>query len=339
MPTLVIAVEDALVVATAEEGGKEAKWRTAAHLRETEPRCVAADPHRPARLYCGTFGSGLWRSDDAGGSWMWMGSGVPHARITAVTVSASEERPAHGVVYAGTEPSAVYRSEDGGQSWAEREGLNELPSAPGWSFPPRPDTHHVRWVECDPVRAGRLWVAIEAGALIRSRDRGRSWEDRVPGGPRDTHTLATHPAAPGRLYSAAGDGYFESGDAGETWHRPDDGLEDPYLVSVAVDPRDPDTVVVSAAPGPWRAYDPRSAESRIWRRTRGSAWRMVGAGLPAARGTTAAILAAQPLEPEVFYAANNRGVFRSGDAGLSWEPIPMPWPYAQRRVRALAVMP
>ena len=38
-------------------------------------------------------------------------------------------------------------------------------------------------------------------------------------GPRDTHQLSIHPAAPDRLYSAAGDGYFESHDGGDTWQR------------------------------------------------------------------------------------------------------------------------
>jgi hypothetical protein len=52
-------------------------------------------------------------------------------------------------VYAGTEPSALYTSNDGGDSWERMEGLNSLPSSKSWSFPPRPWTHHVRWIEPD----------------------------------------------------------------------------------------------------------------------------------------------------------------------------------------------
>src|SRR5678816_921867 len=62
------------------------------------------------------------------------------------------------------------------------------------------------------------------GALIRTFDGGQTWRDRVRGGPYDTHTAATHALAPGRIYSAAGDGYFESTDAGDSWRSPDDGL-------------------------------------------------------------------------------------------------------------------
>jgi len=55
-------------------------------------------------------------------------------------------------------------------------------------------------------------------------DDGRTWRDRVRGGPYDTHTAVTHPLAPGRIYSAAGDGYFESTDAGGSWRSPEDDL-------------------------------------------------------------------------------------------------------------------
>jgi hypothetical protein len=96
------------------------------------------------------------------------------------------------------------------------ETLHKLPSSVSWSFPPRPWTHHVRWIEPDANNYDYVFVAIEAGALVQSHDGDRTWIDRVEQGPYDTHTLATHPMAPRRLYSSAGDGYFESFDYGET---------------------------------------------------------------------------------------------------------------------------
>jgi len=60
------------------------------------------------------------------------------------------------------------------------------------------------------VVANRVFVAIEAGALVRTFDGGRIWRDRVRGGPYDTHTALTHPLAPGRIYSAAGDGTLKA---------------------------------------------------------------------------------------------------------------------------------
>jgi hypothetical protein len=57
---------------------------------------------------------------------------------------------------------------------------------------------------------GYVFDAIEAGALVQSHDGGKTWIDKVDLGPYDTHVLATHQKIPKRLYSSAGDGYFES---------------------------------------------------------------------------------------------------------------------------------
>jgi hypothetical protein len=56
-------------------------------------------------------------------------------------------------VYVGTEPTAFYRSDDGGESWDKMSSLNNLSSSSSWSFPPRPWTSHVRWIESDKTRA------------------------------------------------------------------------------------------------------------------------------------------------------------------------------------------
>lgn len=332
MVTLIIATEHALLIAR-----HISKWVVEEHLKGKSPESLAVDPQHPTRVYCGTWGNGLWRSDDAGRTWDRVGAGIAHAEITAVAVSPAER----GVVYAGTEPSAVFRSENGGETWSELSGLRALPSAGSWSFPPRPETHHVRWIETDPAVAGRVFVAIEAGALVRTLDGGRTWLDRVRGGPIDTHSAATHKLAPGRVYSAAGDGYFESDNAGESWSREVDGLRHRYLVGVAVDPADPNTVIVSAASGPFVAYSPRRAEAFVYRKTAQRSFELAMEGLPDAQGTIASRLATNPDEPGVLYAANNHGVFRTTDAGQTWRALEIPWPQRAfaRGVEALVCLP
>jgi photosystem II stability/assembly factor-like uncharacterized protein len=245
--------------------------------------------------------------------------------VTAVDVSHAEQADGFGIVYAGTEPSAVFRSDTGGDSWVELAGLRALPSAETWSFPPRPHTHHVRWIEADVSVADRVFVAIEAGALVRTFDGGLTWRDRVRGGPYDTHAAVTHLLAPGRIYSAAGDGYFESTDAGHSWSSPEDGLKHLYLVDIAVDPADPDAVIVSATDGPGAAYWPPRAEAYVYRKTGLKRWEPAMSGLPGARGTTASRFATHADEPGVIYAANNHGLFRSDDAGRSWKALELPW--------------
>jgi photosystem II stability/assembly factor-like uncharacterized protein len=244
------------------------------------------------------------------------------------------------VVWVGTEPSALFRSEDDGATWSERDALRRVPSAPTWSFPPRPWTSHVRWVQPDPNVAERLFVGIELGGVLRSLDGGQTWEDRKDGGQHDCHTLAAHRRAPGRVYEAAGGGYAESTDGGASWRHLDEGLTRRYTWGLAVDPGDPDTVLLSAAPGPRQAHGPDQAEAAIYRRTGDAPWQEVSEGLPAPRGTNAYVLATHDAEPGVFYAATRRGdLYRSADAGRSWERMTVTWPvgYQPQDVRAMVV--
>src|SRR3989475_5927779 len=336
MVGIVVVTRAAVLIAR-----RASTWTVDEHLAGLSPGCAAVDRSSPAQVYCGPGRAGLFRSRDSGRNWEPVGRGIDHLMVTAVDVGHAEQADGFSVVYAGTEPSAVFRSDNGGDSWVDLAGLRALPSADTWSFPPRPDTHHVRWIEADVSVAERVFVAIEAGALVRTFDGGRTWRDRVRGGPYDTHTAATHPLAPGRIYSAAGDGYFESENAGDEWARRVDGLRHRYMVGVAVDSGDPETVFVSAADGPWVAYSPRNAEAYVYRKAKRRAWELAMEGLPAARGTTASHFATHPQEPGVIYAANNRGVFNSTDAGRTWKVLEIPWPqyFFTHGVDALARLP
>ena len=310
-------------------------------LKGTDPQIIEFDPKSPSRAYCGTFGDGLWKTDDSGQTWNKIGKdSISSQNVTSVSASPLSRGKGFSRVYVGTEPSALYRSDDGGKSWEKMEALNKLPSSASWSFPPRPWTHHVRWIECDANNSDYVFVAIEAGALVQSRDGGRTWIDRVEQGPYDTHTLATHPRAANRLYSSAGDGYFESFDYGESWSRPMEGMRHSYLYGLAIDSGDPQVVIVSASIGPSMAYSVEDAESFVYRRNDdGKKWEAVSNGLPRPGGTTITLLAANPKVKGEFYAANNRGLFISTDSGNSWEEIDINWPkeYSSQPPWTLAV--
>jgi hypothetical protein len=231
-------------------------------------------------------------------------------------------------IYVGTEPSALYSSSNGGESWEKMSDMNTVRSSKSWYFPPRPWTHHVRWIEPDVNNLNYVFVAIEAGALVQSRDGGRTWIDRVKQGPYDTHTLATHRKMPKRLYSSAGDGYFESFDYGESWNsQTTEGLRHHYLHGLAVDSSDPQNVIVSASLGAWQAHNIENANSVLYRRSAdGENWKIVSKGLPESKGTIITMLASNPNSAGEFYALNNRGIFISDDSGISWVALEIPWP-------------
>jgi photosystem II stability/assembly factor-like uncharacterized protein len=323
---ILVATRERLLRVEAETGSV----RQARDLAGRPLTCLAVGPGTAGRAWCGTSREGLWRTDDAGRSWRRVG--LEGEELTAV--AASPVSP--DGVWAGTEPSALWRSEDAGDSWRSATGLGELPSASEWAFPPRPETHHVRWIACHPRDEGRLWLAIEAGALVTTSDGGEIWRDRAPGGPYDTHQLAIHPARPETLRVAAGDGYFESHDGGATWRTPGEGLEVCYLLSVAIDPGDPETVVVSAASRPHAAYTTGLSDGRLFRRQGSAPWHRIHHGWPDPPHTIAPLLAVGATHGELW-AADERGVHRSTNGGRTWEQIasfePMP-----SGLRGLAVL-
>lgn len=327
MTTVYAAMRNALLVARGDG------WEVDRRLGDRELQCLAASSAAPERLFVGTFEDGLLRSTDGGRSFERVGRTIDSERVMSVAVSPHD--PAE--IWVGTEPSAVYRSRDAGDGWERMKGITDLPSESEWYFPPRPDTHHVRWIELDPNASSRVYVGIELGALVVSDDGGESWRERPPGSRRDNHSLATHPDDPGRVYSAAGDGYAESHDGGESWDHPQEGLDHRYCWSVRPDPADPDTVLVSSANGARSAHSSGTADAHVYRRRDGVWERLADRGLPMGEGVVRAVLA---THEEGFYAANNRGLFRSSDAGDSWERLPVEWDaeFEDQTPRGLAVV-
>jgi photosystem II stability/assembly factor-like uncharacterized protein len=325
MTIIMVGMQNSLLVLESSNSG----WNSRESLKGTNPQSIAFDPLNSGRAYCATFGNGLWRTDDNGLTWSNIGKGVISSPyIMSVAVSPLNSGNKFNKVYAGTEPSALYTSNDGGDTWEMMKSLNDLPSSKAWSFPPRPWTHHVRWIEPDANNSDYVFAAIEAGALIQSHDGGRTWIDRnEEKGPYDTHTLATHSKAPKRLYSSAGDGYFESYDYGETWTRPMEGLRHGYLFGIAVDSGNPDVVIVSASNGPSRSYVVENAETFVYRKDADSnGWKTVTDGLPRPRGTTITILTPSLKDAGQFCAVNNHGLFVSNDSGVSWRELDISWP-------------
>ena len=110
MTILIAAMQDLLLSFESSKTG----WKTHESLKGTHPQSVTFDPRNPNRAYCGTFGDGLWKSDDGGQTWDRVGKdAISSNDLTSVAVIRLEQG---NKVYIGTEPSALYRSDDEGHS-------------------------------------------------------------------------------------------------------------------------------------------------------------------------------------------------------------------------------
>src|SRR5215216_1577889 len=120
MTNLFVATGDAIASLT-QHGDK---W-IVAHLLTGGRQCLALDPRHPDTLYAGSYGRGIWKSDDSGAHWRQLA--LPQPNVFSVAAS-----PVDGMVYAGCEPSMLFRSANGEQ--------------PGMSSP--------RCASCHPHRTG-----------------------------------------------------------------------------------------------------------------------------------------------------------------------------------------
>lgn len=263
-------------------------------------QCAAADG---PRVLVGTRDRGVLLSGDRGASWAQVE--LPEPQVFSVAISAAD-----GALYAGSEPSHLFVAKDGGP-WTELSALQQIPSRDRWSFPPRPWTHHVRWIAPDPHDAERLLVGIELGGLMYTEDGGVSFSDHRPGAKRDVHNVSWHPHSEGRVYEAAGDGAAWSRDGGLNWEAADTGRDLRYCWALAVDPTNADRWYVSAASGPRAAHSADRAHGRLYRWS-DDAWQE----LPLANDSMPYALAV--TDHELLAGMADGRILHSADGGESW---------------------
>jgi photosystem II stability/assembly factor-like uncharacterized protein len=291
--------EDRLV--RLERNGRS--WAAAPALEDLGAQCVATDG---TRVLVGTRGNGLFLSADRGETWEQVE--LPETDVFSVAIGAAD-----GALYAGTEPSRLFVARDA-SAWTQLEALQDIPSRDRWSFPPRPWTHHVRWIAPDPHHPQRLLVGIELGGVMYTEDGGATFADHRPGAKLDAHSLTWHPHAEGHAYQAAGDGAARSRDGGRTWEPADAGRDLRYCWALAVDPAEPERWYVSAASGPGAAHSGASARGRLYR-WQGDEWHALELppdSMPYALATT---------DDELLAGLADGRILSSGDHGDTWNGI------------------
>jgi photosystem II stability/assembly factor-like uncharacterized protein len=329
---------------------------------------LVMDPYNPRRLYAsfwetrrlpwrldsGGEGSGLWRSDDGGDSWVEISRkrGLPRGVLGKIGIAASPAREGRLWAIVEAEDGAVFGSDDAGEHWARLSEQADL----------RYRAWYYQHIFADPLDPETVW-ALNID-IWRSPDAGRTFE-KVPVPHGDAHDLWFDPADSRRLIMGSDGGANVSLDGGHTWssffNQPTAELyhaiadtRQPYRVLaaqqdnttisipshselgvitnldvntvgggesgyIAVRPDDPDIVFAGNYLGTITRYDYSRRTARginVWPES------TIGAGADQARyrfNWTAPILIS-PHDPNVLYQAGNR-VFRSRDEGFSWEPI------------------
>lgn len=237
------------------------------------------------------FGTTLRRSDDFGASWSGKEerpvrfpeeSGLSLKRIWQIRPGRQEEPDR---LFLGVEPSCLFESADGGDSWAPVRGFLEHEHRERWT--PGAGGLCLHTILADPEHPERILVAISTGGVYRTDDGGHTWEPRNRG-IRAEFLPDRHP------------------EFGQCVHK------------VAHHPARPERLFLQNHWGLYRSDD--------W----GDSWHDVANGVPSDFGfcvtvhphdpDTAYIV---PLESDGFRCTPEAAlrVYRTRDAGASWEPL------------------
>ena len=242
----------------------------------------------------------------------------------------------------------LHRSTDGGETWAETatpafpEGVSIEADGGG-------DTVRNIWTIQPGVREGELYAGVDPGALFISRDGAASWQlcESLAKHPTrgswmagaaglSIHHISVDPRDPDRvLIAGSATGCFVTRDGGETWTTRNLGLRALHLPPEMMDAFSEEAAghcIHSMHAHPQRP-------DRIWQQNHwgqyrsddgGESWIDIGEGLPGEFGFATAI---DPRDPDTAWyvpldqdqARMPRGgeliVFRTRDAGASWEPL------------------
>jgi photosystem II stability/assembly factor-like uncharacterized protein len=297
------------------------QWEVERVLSGGDVRCLAVDPLNMERVYAGTQGQGVLRSDDRGQTWRRVGL----AGQVVKAIAASPIREA--VVYAGTKPAGIFVSYNGGESWAELAAFQRIPGRWLWFSPAeRPYIGYVQGIALSPTDPQRIVVGIEAGATVLSSDGGRSWTGHRSGALRDCHTVTFH-ATQGDWVYASGGGVARWGtsafsrDAGQTWASIRVGLDRSYGWAVAADPVQPGMWYVSAAPDAFKAHSKSNAQAFIFR-NEGTSWRQLAGGLPQPlKHMPYALLTERGAPGQIYAGLSNGDIWQSADYGEQWAQL------------------
>ncbi len=263
------------------------------------------------------------------------------------------------ILWAGTDWSGhVYKSVDGGLTWEQKDygitieygGL----SFRGFTVDPRSsDIVYAMGETHDAITGGAVWGMGTGGVVYKTVDGGEHWDVLWDGGIPSSlaRYLWVDPRDPNILYVSTGIfdrgavgesanpemdeepfgglGVLKSNDGGQTWRvlGKENGLDMLYIGSLFMHPAKPDILLAAAGhliPGPAAEHLIRNelSPAGIYRTTNGGEnWTQVLIPPLDRVGEAFTSVELCPSDPNIGYAGSELAVYRTEDAGLTWELV------------------
>ncbi|PJG46231.1 hypothetical protein CAF53_18690 [Sphingobium sp. LB126] len=234
-------------------------------------------------------------------------------------------------IYVGTQPAGLYRSDDGGASWEDIASIRTAPMHDQWRFPAPGHQPHLKTLYVDPRDANVIYAGVEQGALLKSTDGGKSWNDLDEFVDyenfvyKDIHQVLLRPGNADEVYITTGLGIYCSHDGGSTWERlTGDDFRIGYPDQLLFAPNDDQRLFVSggfAIPYYW--VEAKSARGTVMiSEDGGRSWRAPRSGFPEGRSNVEAMsMCAHSGGYDIFAGTTDGEVLISSDGGESWQTI------------------
>jgi photosystem II stability/assembly factor-like uncharacterized protein len=269
----------------------EMRWRCIGPFRGGRTVAITGVPRQPNVFYMAAVNGGVWKTTDFGNTWQPIFDDQDTGSVGAVAVAPSDPN----ILYVGSGEGlqrpdlatgdGFYKSTDAGKTW-KHLGLR--------------DAQQITAILVDPKDPNRVFVAVEGHAYGPNEERG----------------------------------VFRSTDGGQSFQRVLYKDENIGAADLAFDPGNPETIYAvlwAARVAPWEI---RSGESFVAKGSGlfkstdgGNNWKQLTTGLPSSDdgGLGRIGIAVAPNQPNRVYASveakKNGGVYRSDDAGESWQLV------------------
>lgn len=191
-------------------------------------RGLIVDPDDPSgdTWFAGSVGGGIWKTSDAGESWVSLTDDLPALSTVCLEMASSN----HNVIYAGTGEGfynadavigqGIFKTTDKGETWEQLAATTT------------PDFYYVNRIIVDPSNENIVLAATNTG-IFKSVDGGVSWSQKYVSNSRTQH-LIMNPENFNTLYCAENSrGVLKSTDAGETWALKSLPSQDRYEIAIS----------------------------------------------------------------------------------------------------------
>ncbi|MBC8485913.1 MAG: PKD domain-containing protein [Bacteroidetes bacterium] len=268
---------------------------------------VAFHPTDPDIVFIGAPSGGLWKTEDAGGTWTSTTDNLPTLGVSSMIVDWNN--PDNILIGRGDRDAGdatgmgVFRSTDGGQTWEIwNTGMGNYKVG---RMIQHPADH-------------QLIYAATGGGIYKTVDGGAYWQQIQAGGFKD---IVFKPGNTDILYAVSGGNFYKSTDAGDNWEQITNGLPGGSRGVIAVTPDNPEVVYMlltygDSFKGLYKSFNGGTSFSEMSTAPNIMSWGCTGGS--GGQAWYDLDIAADPNNENIIYAGGVN-CFKSENGGITWE--------------------